>query len=338
MTTDSAPFAAVPSLRLARRLTVTPAGVRLGALAVLSTLFAAVVWHRGWPQDYFSIFAWMWLLTIAWRVDARPRTHLVFVRDWWGPLALLTLYFWSREIADNLGMPTHYTWPIRFDEMVGFGDTPTARLQAALCGTPCDPTTAAHWYDTFFFFIWVSHFTIGLSVAVIFWLRNRQEFRAWMRRYLGLNALAVVCYVLLPTAPPWMASAEGRLPSEVYRLSARAWVGPRPEGVGAANPTDWAGNAVAAMPSLHAGVAFLIALYAIQRFSSPYRWLLLLYPLAMSFALVYLGEHYVADVLGGALCAAGVLAACTRWERRRDRRRDRQRATVAVAERELVDA
>jgi membrane-associated phospholipid phosphatase len=48
--------------------------------------------------------------------------------------------------------------------------------------------------------------------------------------------------------------------------------------------------------------------------SSKWRWLLLLYPLFMGLALVYLGEHYVADLLAGAALAIVVLAVCRRWE------------------------
>lgn len=312
MTTEIAPHRPA---RPAPMEEATRPRVRATAVAVFIATFVLVVSFRGWPQDYFSIFAWLWLLAVAWNAEARPITHLGFVRDWSVPLALLMLYFYSREIADDLGMPVRYSEPIDVDKWLGFGDTPSARLQAVLCGSPCDPSTMAHWYDRIFIIVWMSHFTVGLSVAVVFWLRNRLEFRRWMRRYLTLNFSALICYLLIPTAPPWMASAEGRLPSEVQRLSARAWVGPRPEGVGAADPTAWAGNAVAAMPSLHAGVAFLVAMYAVQRFRTGWRWLILLYPLAMSFSLVYLGEHYVADVLAGAACAAAVLAASTAWER-----------------------
>jgi membrane-associated phospholipid phosphatase len=71
---------------------------------------------------------------------------------------------------------------------------------------------------------------------------------------------------------------------------------------------------VAAMPSLHAGMTVLIALYAIQRLRSRGRWLLLAYPVAMSTALVYYGEHYVVDVLAGALLAVLVLLGCKVWE------------------------
>ena len=57
-------------------------------------------------------------------------------------------------------------------------------------------------------------------------------------------------------------------------------------------------NRVAAVPSLHAAVALLISLFFWSR-TKRWRWLLALYPLAMGFSLVYLGEHYVSDVLLG---------------------------------------
>jgi membrane-associated phospholipid phosphatase len=318
MTLDLAPQRLV---RAAPGDDTTRPSVRALAVAVFLIFLVAVVYFRGWPQDYFSTFAWLWLFSVAWNIEGRPIKRLVFVRDWSLALALLIVYFYSREMADNLGMTVRYSEPIAIDKLLGFGDTPSARLQSVLCGSPCDPSSSAHWYDRVFIIVWMSHFTVGLGVAVMLWLRNRHEFKKWMRRYLAVNFVALISYLLFPTAPPWMASAEGRLPSDVYRLSARAWVGPRPDGVGGGDPAGWAGNAVAAMPSLHAAVAFLVALYAVQRLTSRWRWLFMLYPLTMSFALVYLGEHYVTDVLAGAACAAAVAAACTAWERRRDRRR-----------------
>ena len=71
------------------------------------------------------------------------------------------------------------------------------------------------------------------------------------------------------------------------------------------------------MPSLHAGIAFLVAVYAVQRLRSPYRWVLLVYPVLMGFALVYFAEHYVIDILAGWLLAVAVLVGCNAWERSR---------------------
>ena len=59
------------------------------------------------------------------------------------------------------------------------------------------------------------------------------------------------------------------------------------------------------------------------------------YPATMGLALVYLGEHYVADVVGGAVLAVVVLAGCTRWESWRERRR-LDRSAVSTSPRELV--
>jgi len=68
-------------------------------------------------------------------------------------------------------------------------------------------------------------------------------------------------------------------------------------------------NNVAAMPSLHAGYALLIALYLWRVVPRWARVPLALYPPAMAFALVYSGEHYVVDCIAGWLYAIVVFAA-----------------------------
>jgi membrane-associated phospholipid phosphatase len=67
-------------------------------------------------------------------------------------------------------------------------------------------------------------------------------------------------------------------------------------------------NPVAAIPSLHSAVAFFVMLY-FWRSAGRWRWLLALYPMAMGFALVYMGEHYVVDVLLGWIYATTVFVA-----------------------------
>jgi len=128
-----------------------------------------------------------------------------------------------------------------------------------------------------------------------------------------------VIYILYPMAPPWMASEEGYIQATLPRLTGRGW---RDLGLGRFDLVlQGVGNPVAAMPSLHAGITFLVAMYGIWRLRTPLRYLLLLYPVAMSVTLVYYGEHYVVDVLAGAVLAALVMVACGLWERRRSRQR-----------------
>ena len=147
------------------------------------------------------------------------------------------------------------------------------------------------------------------------WVRRRSEWLLWMRRFLAINFGALVIYIAYPMAPPWMASRDGYLATDLPRLTGRGW---RDVGLDRIDLIlNGVGNPVAAMPSLHAGVTFLIAMYAVWRLRTPWRWLLVLYPLAMSTALVYYAEHYVIDIVAGALLAAAVMAGCARWERRR---------------------
>ena len=54
---------------------------------------------------------------------------------------------------------------------------------------------------------------VGLTIAMVLWLRNRGEWIKWMRRYIGANLAALVVYIVYPMAPPWMASEEGYLPA-----------------------------------------------------------------------------------------------------------------------------
>jgi len=286
------------------------------SLALAGLLLLLVAWSSGIgiPSDAVQIFGWLWLGTIAWNIEAHPREHLRFGRDWWVPMVLLVAYFYSRGLADELvPIPVSFQMPVTVDRWLFLGHLPTVELQQALCGHPCDPQSPARWFDRTFTWVYSTHFFLGLVLAVVLWMRNRVEWKRWMRRYVGINLSGLVVYVLYPMAPPWLAADEGYIHEELHRLTSRGWDG---TGLGRFHLVlTGVGNPVAAMPSLHAGVAFLLAIYGIQRLRSAWRWALLAYPLVMSFALVYYGEHYVIDILAGAALAGVVVAGCS-WSER----------------------
>ena len=84
-----------------------------------------------------------------------------------------------------------------------------------------------------------------------------------MRRVLVLSYLGLTTYILLPAAPPWFAAEVGAIDDPVGRVAGFGF-GIVPLDVS----TRWLeaqGNPVAAMPSLHAGFAFLVvALLALR--------------------------------------------------------------------------
>src|SRR3954463_9124985 len=100
-------------------------------------LLAAYTKLLGIPNDTISVFVWLWFGTIAWNIEAPWRYHLRFVRDWSLPMLGLIVYFFSRGLTDDLGLPVHFTMPIRFDEWLFGGKLPTVWLQDRLCGQPC---------------------------------------------------------------------------------------------------------------------------------------------------------------------------------------------------------
>ena len=193
---------------------------------------ALVVWSDviGIPNDPWAVLITLWLLTIAWNVEAPWRHHLGFLRDWSVPALLLAVYFYSRGWVDEFDITVHWTMPIEVDRWLFGGTLPTTTLQEAWCGDPCTLQSPVRWYDTLFTTVYATHFVVGLTLAVWLWARNRTEWLVWMRRYLGLNFAGLAIYVVYPMAPPWMASDEGYIetmePDHLARLG-RARPAPR---------------------------------------------------------------------------------------------------------------
>ncbi|WP_340537344.1 phosphatase PAP2 family protein [Nocardioides sp. GXZ039] len=312
----------------------TPNQTRPAARYTAMTVWVllVVVWSAtiGIPNDALTVLFTCWLGTIAWSIEAPWRQHLGFLRDWSIPALLLTVYFFSRGWIDEFDITIHWQMPIDVDRWMFGGTTPTETLQHAWCGDPCRLDQPTRWFEVVFTTVYATHFLAGLIIAVVLWLRNRAEWLVWMRRYIGLNFAGLLIYMSYPMAPPWLASQEG-LFGPVTRLTSRGW---GDLGVQRANVIlNGVGNPVAAMPSLHTATAVLIALYGIWRWKSPWRWMLLIYPALMCVALVYYAEHYVIDLIVGALLAGLVMWVAAWWERRQARR---QAARADVESDELV--
>ena len=304
-------------------LAASPVAIRAIAVSVYAGALATYIDVFGLPKQTVAAVAWIWLAIIAWNVRKPWRFHLAFLRDWWPPLALLTIYLYSRGISDDLGfVAVHVSEPIAADRWLFGGALPTESLQADLCGVPCERTMPPRWYDTVLTTVYYSHFFAALGVGGWLWVRDRPEWIRYMRRYLALTALALAGYIVYPMAPPWMASRDGYLTEDISRITARGWFDLN---AGSTVHQDFSavGNQVAAMPSLHAGLAILVAWYGITRLDSSWKWLLLSYPAAMSFMLVYYAEHYVVDIIAGAVCVVAVMAGSAWWEGRGERRATR---------------
>jgi PAP2 superfamily len=195
-------------------------------------------------------------------------------------------------------------YPLRADRVIGAGELPSVRLQRAVEGlgrrNGVDRILAwVHWS----WFI-EPHAAVALILA-----RDREHFGRAARQMSAVYDVGCVLYAAVPTAPPWWASEEGYTDAKVRRIMQE--VGE--EEWGRLWPVLYdalGGNPWAAMPSLHFATSLMAALLLAEM--GPIEGIAgFLYAGALGFALVYLGEHYVVDLLAG----AAIVVAVRRGER-----------------------
>ncbi len=278
-------------------------------------LLAAVVVFVGVPTDRFSLLLIILSGLGITCLGRGWRSFLLVIRDWLPFTLVLVAYDLSRGLAKLVNLPLHES-DIAHVERWCFGGIPTVWLQHRFL-TPGSP----HWYDALATVIYTSHFLATPIVATVLWLRDRRVWLAFITRIIALSVAGVITYTFFPAAPPWYAARDGVI-GPVIRASARGWLWLHINHAGnLLSEGQAASNPVAAMPSLHTAFATIITLFVLSWLHSRWRFLIVVYPFAMGLALVYLGEHYVIDVVAGVVYALVVHLLVSAWERRRDRRR-----------------
>jgi membrane-associated phospholipid phosphatase len=252
----------------------------------------------------------------------------------WSPLSAILVAYWlaqwvtaplgtgDGDDANRVGAVLHVRGPARADEAV-FGVVPTVWLQEHLVGgTP-------RWWDAVAALVYVTHFVAIPLVTAVVWFALRDRFREWVVAALTMSLVGIAGYVAYPAAPPWLAAERGDI-GDVERISHVGWDVLHLDVVGRLTEAGQSGsNPVAAMPSLHAGAALLVALFLWPSVSRAARVALSAYALAMGLTLVYTGEHYVVDVLvGWAVAVLAVLCATLARTDRYRRRKGLDRAPV----------
>jgi hypothetical protein len=188
-------------------------------------------------------------------------------------------------------------YPIVLDRALGGGRLPNARLQRAL-----SRVRHVKVLDRFLTWThWLWFFEPYLALALIL-VRHNNRFPRSARQLAAVFDIGCAVYFAAPTAPPWWSSEQGLTGEEVRRIMVE--VGE--ETWGSAWPTMYdalGGNPWAAMPSLHFATALMAALLLSEAgpVEGAVGWS---YALTLGFALVYLGEHYVTDLVAGAVLVA----------------------------------
>ncbi|MGD0476693.1 MAG: phosphatase PAP2 family protein [Nitrososphaerales archaeon] len=156
------------------------------------------------------------------------------------------------------------------------------------------------------------HVPLIIIAFVLFWFKDRAVYRGYTYSLVVTSYLALLTFVVLPTAPPWLAgtaqnllkSGDKMLPSAFQELAAVLLSGES--------------DVVAAFPSLHAAYA---TLFSIFMFKLGRKYGLTSLPIAggVYFSIIYLGQHFLVDLLGGVAYAGISVYAVERVITRRRR-------------------
>lgn len=212
-----------------------------------------------------------------------------------GPfVALILVYESFRGIADNLDNHVNYTLAPHVDKFL-FGNLPTVYLQNWLWDGH------VRWYDFVFYFPYLLFFILPLGLAILVWKTREQYYWRVVTTYLVVFFAAFLTFLILPSAPPWLAAQNHYIP-HITRISSDVWYAfglhDFPSFYSKISP-----NPVAAIPSLHTAASTLLVLFVFKLYGRRWGLISLTYPVVLIIGIIYQGEHYVFDVIIGILYA-----------------------------------
>jgi membrane-associated phospholipid phosphatase len=214
--------------------------------------------------------------------------------------AYIASYEMPHDDPERLARRARLDYPIAADRVLGLGVLPTVRLQRAFA-TPGQVNrfervlVLCHW-------IWFAIPHLSLWYVLV---RRPERLPSAAARMYAVFDVGAVFYWAVPTAPPWWAASQGRI-EESQRVRVRRMMIEY-------GPVFWGplweplfsflgGNPLAAMPSLHFATSLMGAhlLSEVDPVAGTVGWT---YAGLLGLGLVYLGEHYLVDLVAGAALA-----------------------------------
>jgi membrane-associated phospholipid phosphatase len=224
---------------------------------------------------------------------------LTWLRDWVPFVGLLLGWEAMRSVADKISPSGVHSGSLRPELVLFGGHLPEVWLQQLL-----DRGALGHLLNLAAASVDLLHFPGVVCAAFLVWMHGRDAFRSYSMALFGTAMIAFVVFLVAPTAPPWYATEHG-------------WITGLQHVMIQVMPVHWSGyyqsldpNPVAADPSLHSALPFLGYL-ALRRLRSWLRWPMLAWTVAVWFSVVYLGEHYLLDVVAGVTLATLCWGAAT---------------------------
>ncbi len=205
------------------------------------------------------------------------------------------------EVVQSGAIATrHAFWVIDIEKALGLFQE--RRLQSVFLHS-------YHVIRTFNLYYGGTHFIVPIATLIWLAVRHPDHYSRARNLLAATTAVGFVCFALFPVAPPRLLPPRYGIVDTIRHLGDTHAAGVL---------LDRAGNAYAAMPSLHMAWAVwcTIALYPVLQ----HRWsriVAVLYPIMTALVVVVTGNHFIADFVTGTLLIFAVDFVLSQLSRRR---------------------
>ena len=299
-------------------------GRRLQTWQLLVAVCVATYLALGAVTQTLRLYHWFMLLAIPASLLSAERGRRFFI-DW-----LPLFFFWlgydrlrliQPHLLSRVSVHLPYEIERQFFGWMGAGEVPAHAARAWLAAGA--GTVFGDGISLAAQLIYFSHILIFPGLMLYWWTKSaffkssRERFTRFLIAFTTLHAVAILCYLALPVAPPWWVSLFGDA-RPTAELVAQVDMTAAMDGALVQRMIKTAPMWFGAVPSLHGAYPVLFFLLAVRERKT---WLLgtiAVYGIAMWAATVVLNQHYIIDLFAGALfaLAAYLLGSRLEWSRR----------------------
>lgn len=151
-------------------------------------------------------------------------------------------------------------------------------------------------------FLYGLHFPLIMAASVTLWYSNRILYRGYVYSLVACSYISLLFYILAPSAPPWYNGIVNNLLANASAQTGSSGILGEMASIGSLIESD----KLAAFPSLHAAYVVLFGYFMIK-LKKIFALFSLPIVAGVLFSTIYLGQHYVADLVSG-ISIAGICA------------------------------
>ena len=155
------------------------------------------------------------------------------------------------------------------------------------------------------------HFPLVIGSAILLWYSNKILYKRYVYSLVACSYVSLIFYTIAPSAPPWYNGVASNLLATTSAQIGSSSLFSELAKIGSMIESD----KLAAFPSLHAAYVVLFSYFTIK-LKRTYGLVSIPITVGVLFSTIYLGQHYVTDLVAGVVVAAACVLMVARLDRK----------------------